>query len=145
MNEPIRQPPIIDGGPPAIPAPPKIPDPPVIPGPPKLPPASRLPPLMERFYRPVPQVGRQRSLLTPGELERFRTLLIFARSTVEGYFIGKHKSPHRGSSVEFTDYKEYVAGDEVNRIDWRAYGRSRRPPGWCRLNRHHLVEDRHGF
>ena len=45
---------------------------------------------------------------------------------VEGYFVGKHKSPYRGSSVEFTDYKEYVPGDEVNRIDWRAYGRSRR-------------------
>ena len=32
----------------------------------------------------------------------------------------------RGSSVEFTDYKEYVPGDEVSRIDWRAFGRSRR-------------------
>jgi len=45
---------------------------------------------------------------------------------VEGYFVGKHKSPYRGSSVEFADYKEYLPGDEVNRIDWRAYGRSRR-------------------
>jgi uncharacterized protein (DUF58 family) len=45
---------------------------------------------------------------------------------VEGYFVGKHKSPYRGSSVEFTDYKEYVPGDDVKRIDWRAYGRLRR-------------------
>ena len=45
---------------------------------------------------------------------------------MEGYFVGKHKSPYRGSSVEFADYKEYVPGDEVNRIDWRAYGRTRR-------------------
>jgi uncharacterized protein (DUF58 family) len=59
-------------------------------------------------------------------LERFKNLLIFARSTVEGFFVGKHKSPMQGSSVEFTDYKEYVPGDQVNRIDWRAYGRSRR-------------------
>jgi uncharacterized protein (DUF58 family) len=66
------------------------------------------------------------SLLSPAELERFKNLLIFARSTVEGYFVGKHKSPYRGSSVEFADYKEYVPGDEVARIDWRAYGRSRR-------------------
>src|SRR6185503_7294780 len=65
-------------------------------------------------------------LLLPEELERFKNLLVFARATVEGYFVGKHKSPYRGSSVEFTDYKEYVPGDEVNRIDWRAYGRSRR-------------------
>ena len=51
---------------------------------------------------------------------------MFARSTVEGYFAGKHKSPFRGSSVEFTDYKEYMPGDDPKRIDWRAYGRSRR-------------------
>jgi uncharacterized protein (DUF58 family) len=65
-------------------------------------------------------------LLSPEELERFKNLLVFARATVEGYFAGKHKSPYRGSSVEFADYKEYVPGDDVNRIDWRAYGRSRR-------------------
>jgi len=76
--------------------------------------------------KPFQRVVRKQSLLTPAELERFKNLLIFARSTVEGYFVGKHKSPYRGSSVEFTDYKEYVPGDEVNRIDWRAYGRSRR-------------------
>ena len=67
-----------------------------------------------------------RSLLTPAELERYKDLLVFARSMVEGIFVGKHKSPMRGSSVEFTDYKEYVPGDEVSRIDWRAFGRSRR-------------------
>ncbi len=64
--------------------------------------------------------------MQPEELERFKNLLVFARATVEGYFVGKHKSPFRGSSVEFADYKEYVPGDEVSRIDWRAYGRSRR-------------------
>jgi uncharacterized protein (DUF58 family) len=53
-------------------------------------------------------------------------LLVFARSTVEGYFAGKHRSPHRGSSVEFADYKEYVPGDDPKRLDWHAYGRSRR-------------------
>jgi len=51
---------------------------------------------------------------------------MFARSIVEGYFAGKHKSPYRGSSVEFADYKEYVPGDDIKHIDWRAYGRSRR-------------------
>lgn len=91
-----------------------------------VPPATKVPPYVARIFTPVQPAPRKRSLLTPAELERFRNLLVFARSTVEGYFVGKHKSPHRGSSVEFTDYKEYVAGDEVNRIDWRAYGRSRR-------------------
>jgi uncharacterized protein (DUF58 family) len=65
-------------------------------------------------------------LLSPEELDRFKNLLVFAKSTVEGFFAGKHKSPRRGSSAEFSDYKEYVAGDDVKRIDWRVYGRSER-------------------
>jgi uncharacterized protein (DUF58 family) len=74
---------------------------------------------------PLPAWGRRR-LLSPAELERFGNLLLFARATVEGHFAGKHKSPFRGTSVEFTDYKEYVPGDDPKRIDWRSYGRSRR-------------------
>jgi len=80
---------------------------------------SRVPPIFRRT-KPPPL------LLNPAELERFGDLLLFARSTVEGYFAGKHKSPFRGSSVEFADYKEYIPGDDPKRIDWRAYGRSRR-------------------
>lgn len=79
-----------------------------------------------RDRRRKPTEGFASDLLTPEELERFKDLLVFARTVVEGYFIGKHRSPHRGSSVEFADYKEYVPGDETNRIDWRAYGRLRR-------------------
>jgi uncharacterized protein (DUF58 family) len=88
--------------------------------------ASRVQGAMARLWRPPAPAVSRHSLLLPAELERFKNLLVFARSTVEGYFVGKHKSPYHGSSVEFTDYKEYVAGDEVNRIDWRAYGRTRR-------------------
>jgi uncharacterized protein (DUF58 family) len=80
---------------------------------------SAIPPIFGRT-KPPPL------LLSPSELERFGDLLVFARSTVEGYFAGKHKSPFRGSSVEFADYKEYIPGDDPKRIDWRAYGRSRR-------------------
>ena len=92
---------------------------------PRMPSGSHMPGVMARLYKP-PGAASRHSLLLPEELERFKNLLVFARSTVEGYFIGKHKSPYRGSSVEFTDYKEYVPGDELNRIDWRAYARSRR-------------------
>ena len=66
------------------------------------------------------------SILTPHELDRFKNLLVFARSTVEGYFSGKHKSPYRGSSAEFKDFREYAPGDDVANIDWRVFGRSRR-------------------
>lgn len=100
--------------------------PPRISAPPPLPASARVPPPLPGFFKRHEPVARRRSLLSPAELERFGNLLLFARSTVEGYFAGKHKSSYRGSSVEFTDYKEYVAGDDPKRIDWRAYGRSRR-------------------
>jgi len=39
---------------------------------------------------------------------------------------GRHASPHRGSSVEFAEYRKYVPGDDLRRLDWRAFGRSDR-------------------
>ncbi|SRR5581483_11141375 len=86
---------------------------------------AQSPPIIGRLP-PVPFSAQSRSLLTVEELERFKNLLVFAQSTVEGWYVGKHKSPLRGSSAEFADYKEYVAGDDVSRLDWRAYGRTRR-------------------
>ena len=89
--------------------------------------ATRVPPFLRSVPPPLPWQRRAMSpLLSPAELERFGDLLLFARATVEGYFAGKHKSPYRGSSVEFTDYKEYIPGDDPKRIDWQCYGRSRR-------------------
>jgi len=37
-----------------------------------------------------------------------------------------HKSPHHGASVEFSEHKEYVAGDDIRRLDWKAYAKSDR-------------------
>lgn len=45
---------------------------------------------------------------------------------MQGTVSGRHQSTHRGSSVEFAEYREYVAGDDLRRLDWRAYGRSDR-------------------
>lgn len=98
----------------------------VIRQPPVIAPLPKIPPVLAKFFKPHESVIRRGTLLSPAELERFGNLLVFARSMVEGYFVGKHKSPHHGSSVEFTDYKEYVPGDDPKHIDWRAYGRSRR-------------------
>jgi uncharacterized protein (DUF58 family) len=39
---------------------------------------------------------------------------------------GRHTSPHRGSSVEFAEYRKYVPGDDLRRLDWRVYGRTDR-------------------
>ena len=43
-----------------------------------------------------------------------------------GSVSGMHASPHRGSSVEFAEYRRYVPGDDLRRLDWRAYGRTDR-------------------
>jgi uncharacterized protein (DUF58 family) len=45
---------------------------------------------------------------------------------MQGNVSGRHPSPHRGSSVEFAEYRKYVPGDDLRRLDWRAFGRSDR-------------------
>jgi uncharacterized protein (DUF58 family) len=49
-----------------------------------------------------------------------------ARTFVEGYYSGQHRSPWRGASVEFADHRAYTHGDELRHIDWRLYGRTDR-------------------
>ena len=67
-----------------------------------------------------------RPFLDPKALARLAGIPLFARQPMQGTVSGRHQSPHRGSSVEFAEYREYVPGDDVRRIDWRAYGRSDR-------------------
>ena len=56
----------------------------------------------------------------------WRAFPLFARRPMQGNVSGRHPSPHRGSSVEFAEYRKYVPGDDLRRLDWRAYGRSDR-------------------
>lgn len=79
-----------------------------------------------RPKRPPPLPGKGSYLLSPEELERYKNLYAFTKSRVEGHLSGRHKSPFHGSSSDFADYHEYSPGQDVNRIDWRVYGRSRR-------------------
>lgn len=67
-----------------------------------------------------------RSFLDPLVLGRLAPLPLKARSPMLGSVAGKHRSPIRGSSVEFAAYRKYVPGDDPRRLDWRAYGRSDR-------------------
>lgn len=59
----------------------------------------------------------------PRQLEALGSTQLRARSVIEGVVTGLHRNPHRGSSVEFAEYKEYRPGDDLRHIDWRAYGR----------------------
>ena len=64
--------------------------------------------------------------LDPDALSRLGALPLEARHAMSGSVAGKHRSPHRGSSVEFAEYRNYVQGDDTRRLDWKAYARSDR-------------------
>jgi uncharacterized protein (DUF58 family) len=68
----------------------------------------------------------RRSFLDAQILARLAAAPFFARRPMLGTVSGRHPSPHRGSSVEFAEYRKYVPGDDLRRLDWRAYGRSDR-------------------
>jgi len=59
-------------------------------------------------------------------MRKLDTLMLRSRYVVEGYRAGMHASPLKGSSVEFTDHRQYVKGDNLRNIDWKVYGRTER-------------------
>lgn len=60
------------------------------------------------------------------DVNRIAALRLVARQAVEGLTAGRHRSPHKGSSVEFKEHRPYVPGDELRNIDWKAFGKSDR-------------------
>ena len=67
-----------------------------------------------------------RTFLDSGMLSRLAAVPLLARRPMVGGVSGRHTSPHRGSSVEFAEYRKYVPGDDLRRLDWRVYGRTDR-------------------
>lgn len=57
---------------------------------------------------------------------QIESLEIRTRAVVDGFFAGLHRSPARGFSVEFTEYRQYVTGDDLRYLDWRLLARSDR-------------------
>jgi len=64
--------------------------------------------------------------LDPKVLARISSLELLARTVVEGFINGLHRSPFFGLSTEFSEHREYLPGDDVRRIDWRVWGRTDR-------------------
>jgi uncharacterized protein (DUF58 family) len=64
--------------------------------------------------------------LDPAILDRLSNLALVARTVVEGFMAGQHRSARLGSSVEFAQHREYVPGDELKRVDWKVFARSDR-------------------
>jgi len=69
------------------------------------------------------QQPRRPRYLDPEILSQVGTLDVVARQVVEGVRIGLHRSPARGISSEFTAYRQFVSGDEIRHVDWKAYAR----------------------
>ncbi len=67
-----------------------------------------------------------REYLDPVFLNKLANMELIARCAVEGFFSGLHPSPFQGFSVEFSDHREYHAGDEIKFLDWKMFARSDR-------------------
>src|SRR5215217_8125107 len=71
-------------------------------------------------------MAETKKYLDPHVLARIDKLGLRAQKVVEGAISGLHRSPLHGVSVEFADYREYSPGDDLRRLDWRAYARTNR-------------------
>src|ERR1044071_9274562 len=78
------------------------------------------------FASASPTQRRDEAFVNPMALMAIRNLELRARSVVEGFWSGMHRSPYHGFSVEFTEYRQYTPGDDPRYLDWRVFARSDR-------------------
>ncbi len=64
--------------------------------------------------------------LLPEVARKVRRLDLRAKFIVEGFWAGLHASPYRGFSLEFSEHRKYVAGDDPKRLDWTAWAKTDR-------------------
>ena len=68
--------------------------------------------------------GKQ--FLDPAVLGRIGNLELLARTVVDGFLTGLHRSPYLGFSTDFAEHRPYMPGDDIRRIDWRLFARTDR-------------------
>ena len=64
--------------------------------------------------------------LRPDVIQQVKRLDLKARFIVEGFLTGMHGSPYHGFSVEFSEHRKYVPGDDIRLIDWGVYAKTDR-------------------
>jgi uncharacterized protein (DUF58 family) len=74
----------------------------------------------------APATHRDLRFLDPAIIARLGTMELKARTVVEGFLAGLHRSPYRGFSVEFAEYRQYLPGDDLSTLDWKIYARTDR-------------------
>jgi uncharacterized protein (DUF58 family) len=70
--------------------------------------------------------ARDLRFLDPAVIARLGSMELKARTVVEGFISGLHRSPYKGFSVEFAEYRQYLPGDDLSTLDWKVYARSDR-------------------
>jgi uncharacterized protein (DUF58 family) len=75
---------------------------------------------------PSTPASRDLRFLDPAVIARLGTMELKARTVVEGFLAGLHRSPYKGFSVEFAEYRQYLPGDDLSTLDWKVYARSDR-------------------
>ncbi|TWT76392.1 VWA domain containing CoxE-like protein [Planctomycetes bacterium CA13] len=76
---------------------------------------------------PTPPLSHpRRESIDPSAVMRIKHLQLRAKTVVEGFFNGLHRSPLHGSSVEFSEYRPYSVGDDLRGLDWKRFARSDR-------------------
>jgi len=66
------------------------------------------------------------TFLDPAVLASISSLDLVAKTVVDGFVAGLHRSPKFGFSQEFAEYQQYVQGDDLRHIDWNVFARSER-------------------
>ncbi len=72
------------------------------------------------------QASTTTRFIQPDVLSRISNLDLLARTVVEGFIAGLHRSPYKGFSVEFLSYRPYIPGDDPMHLDWKLYARTDR-------------------
>lgn len=67
-----------------------------------------------------------KTLLDPSFISKLNSLELKARMVVEGFMVGMHKSPYHGFSVEFSEHRAYMQGDNLKDVDWKVFGKTER-------------------
>jgi len=65
-----------------------------------------------------------KNYLNPSTIAKFNNLELRARLVVEGFLIGLHKSPYHGFSIEFSEHRPYMIGDDLKNVDWKVFAKT---------------------
>lgn len=69
-------------------------------------------------------VSDYKKFLTPSVISKLNSFDLKARLMVEGFMVGLHKSPYHGFSVEFSEHRAYMQGDNLKDVDWKVFGKT---------------------